>query len=218
MAIKAVLFDLDGTLVDSFELVYQFASEILDQSGHGHVSKRRFREKVVLPFARTARRFGLHIPDKELRNAYLESIMTKARRIHAFPDAHVTLRNLNEHRYVTALVTEAPRDLAVKYLKSFGLRKYFRLLVTKEDVASSKPSPEPILRALHSLDCNSHEALYVGDMVEDVLSARKAKVFSCVVYRRGQNFHSLYRLKKSRPDLLLTSLHGLESGIRGLDR
>jgi phosphoglycolate phosphatase len=214
--ISAVLFDFDGTLVDNFRQVFISTVELLRQYGLRPPTENQFRAKVALPFSLTLDRLGLSaVPRRELGRRYIQNYLSHIDSVRIFPDVRSSLMELANLKIEMGIVSQAPRPLLLEHLGRFGISNYFQLVLSGARIAESKPSPTLVLRAIRMLrPVKRTEVLYVGDMVEDVVAARRARIRSCAVYRHGRNFHSLARLRKSKPDFVSTSIRQLLQEVR----
>lgn len=213
--IKAILFDFDGTLLDNFHAVYMTVKEVMSRFGVLSPSKKEFRAKVSLPFASIIYSLGLSgIPENELKSAYLETYQKHMREVRLFQDVRTGLRRFRNNGLGIGVVTDEPRFLFMKSLDDLHLQGYFDAIICGDDTKEGKPSPLPLLLAMKKLDhLERRKVIYVGDMAEDIVAARRARILSCAIYRRGRNFHSLARLRSSSPTLIVTSLMELNRKI-----
>lgn len=212
--VKAILFDFDGTLLDNFHAVYETVNGILSRYHASVLTKTQFREKVSLPF--TIHSVGLSgIPEKQLKSAYLEIYQRHMPEVRLFQDVRPAVRKLRSDGLLTGVVTDEPRFLFLKSLEATELQGYFDAIVCGDDTREGKPSPLPLLQAIRKLDdVQRGHVLYVGDMAEDIVAARRARILSCAIYRRGRNFHTLARLRSAGPSLIITSLTPLKRLVR----
>ena len=204
-----VLFDLEGTLVQSIESDQRAILEF----------RIKTREKLV----------DLGIPRSELkgltrstlmRNKALEYVEEhfneeEARRFHLemdrflksyelywadgsriFPDTLPALLRLRELGYKMGLVTNTSREAADRMLSIHGIRSFFEVIITRDDVKKLKPDPEGIILALKRL--NAGDFFFVGDLVHDSRAAEKAGGISIIINRRPSKelkFHADYIIK-----------------------
>jgi len=176
----ALLFDLDGTLVDSIQLILEsfrhtFQTHLGDVprdeqwiAGLGtplFTQLREFTNDDTLARAMTAtyRAYQLEHHD-ELMRAYA-----------GVPEVMAALR-ARGHR--TAVVTSKMHDLAERALVFTGLRPAIDVIIGMEDSRRHKPDPEPVLLALEALARPASEALFVGDSPHDVAAGNAAGVIT----------------------------------------
>lgn len=174
--IRAVLYDFDGTLADSTELIMRCYRHTM----HTHLGHVPPDDVWLSGFGMTLdsqmRRFGRDAGEVE---AMLDTYREYQNSIHddllrPFPDAAGTVAELERRGYALAIVTSKHRRAAMRGIELCGLVRHFDVIVTPEDVVEPKPHPEPVLFALEKLGVAPHEALFVGDSPHDVAAGRAA--------------------------------------------
>jgi len=168
---KAVLFDLDGVLVESVDVWLSAFNDTLRELGLPSISREEFIKKhwgksTVENF----RSMGLGM-EAVLRcwRKYLDRL----HEIKLFPASKKVLREVRK-KYKTALVTNTPKQGVESLLRRLGILDSFDLIVTGDDVREGKPSPEIVLLACERLGISPAEALLVGDTQSDVEAGRRA--------------------------------------------
>ncbi len=178
--VKAVLFDMDGTLVNSLPVLYGVYREFLADFGH-EGSEAEFGELSGTTLSQVAAilkmRYSLEPDVQNLLNHYHNKVMT-CYTTYALPTegGPELLRFLSENNIRMALVTSAFKRLALDVLDRFGWHDYFELLVTADDVTRYKPHPEPYLRALNAMGLQPQEALAVEDSLDGLAAALTAEI------------------------------------------
>lgn len=184
--INALLFDLDGTLLDSDDQAVEALARRL--AFLCPRSSQQLARRLVMAMERPGNdlftlldRLGL---DEHLtRLAYRLSCWRGLRTVANFrlvPDAAAALRRLAD-RYRLAVVTTRGRREAEAFLKQFALRPLFEVIVTRETTRRVKPHPAPILHAIRALGLPPEQCVMVGDTVVDVRSARSAGTWAVAV-------------------------------------
>jgi len=168
---KAILFDLDGVLVESVDVWLWAFNETLREFGLSPLSKEEFLKKywgnsTVDNFGR----MGLGW-DAVLR--CWSKYLSKLHEIKLFPAAREVLESVKK-RYKIALVTNTPREGVDMLLTKLGIVELFDLILTGDDVEKGKPSPDIVLLACKRLGITPAEALLVGDTKADVEAGRRA--------------------------------------------
>jgi pyrophosphatase PpaX len=173
-----VLFDLDGTLVDSLDLI--LSSYRHTMSAHlGHVPPdEAWLGTMGMPLRVQLRRFS---EDPEQQKAMFQTYVAHNqanhdRLIRLFPGMREGVVRLRKAGYRLCVVTSKIRDHAIRELRTSGLDGLFDGLVSADEVRRPKPDPEPVLLALESLGIGARDALMVGDSVYDLEAARAAGV------------------------------------------
>jgi len=176
---KAVVFDLDGTLVNSLEAFYQVALE--SARSHGKTVTREF-VRASLDANNHAFWESVFTEDEPNREATIEQVKFKARE--RWPDIHKTyvtaidgvddsIRALVDAGLKVGIVTAGSGN-TITPLETSGVSKFFKTFIKKSDVASPKPDPQGLRLALEQLGVEPSEALYVGDSRIDLQTAHAA--------------------------------------------
>ena len=179
--LPALLFDLDGTLIDSIELILGSARHaFIGFEGHAPTDDE-WRATIGRPLDRVLMEFAASDPVEadRLLGRYREYQMVHHDRLVRAYDGVVTaLRDLSNAGHPLAIVTSKSDWLAVKGLELVGLDDIFPVVVGCDTCVNHKPHPEPVERALALLGANARNALFVGDSPHDVASGRAAGVFT----------------------------------------
>lgn len=172
---RAILFDLDGTLLDSVSIIL-------------NATKQVFTE-MQLPYDEAAIRKSIGIPlvvqavewagdrAEEFRERYRPIYNSlQEEHAHLFPNTYEMLQTIRREGLLTGVVTSKGARGTRRALDKTGISGLFDTVVTADDVVLHKPHPDPILKALADLSLEPHEALYVGDSLFDAEAADAAGV------------------------------------------
>jgi pyrophosphatase PpaX len=175
---RAVLFDLDGTLIDSIELIVNSARYAFEKCGHPAPTREEWVADLGLPL-RTM--FGRFISDEsrmaELVAGYREyQLENHDRLVRPYDEVEATLRTLHERGFALAVVTSKAEPLAHRGLGHVGLDGFFDVVVGLESCTRHKPDPEPVRTALDRLGLPPEAAAFVGDSPHDMAAGRAAGV------------------------------------------
>lgn len=199
----AVLFDLDGTLLDSIELILDSYRHTLE--AHGLPDKSR--EDVLSGLGQTledqfVRWFGPEAPIDRYVQTYIEhNLEVHDRFVRPYPGVNAVVERLHEGGTPLAVVTSKRRRGAVKGLAALGLGERFGVLVGGDDVERPKPDPQPVELALAQLGGPDRARVaFVGDATHDVHAGHAAGVVTiAVTWGAGV----LEELRASEPDHLV---------------
>jgi pyrophosphatase PpaX len=172
--INTVLFDLDGTLIDTNELIISSFLHTLE-----HYYPNQYKREDVLPFLGPTLRETFEPMDakkvdemiatyRKYNLAHHDTFVTE------FPTVLDTVKILKEKGYKVGIVTTKISDVVMKGLKLTKLDSYFDVIVALDHVEKAKPDPEPIFKALEQLGSKPEEAIMVGDNYHDILAGKNA--------------------------------------------
>ncbi|MEW9109637.1 MAG: pyrophosphatase PpaX [Cytobacillus gottheilii] len=172
--INTILFDLDGTLINTNELIISTFLHTLEQYFPGKYSR-----EDVLPFLGPTLHETFHKlnPEKtdEMIAVYRSyNIANHDLLVTEFEGVFETIRTLNESGYKLAIVTTKILDVVKKGLVLTNLDQFFDVVVALDHVENAKPDPEPLLKALDQLNSKPEEAIMVGDNHHDILGGKNA--------------------------------------------
>ena len=184
--LKAVLFDFDGTIVDTTELIYESMRRATGEVLGRELGRETLMANVGQPLPRQMELLADGQPEKtkELLEVYLHHNQELHEGlIREFPNVGTSLARLRDAGLRLAVVTSKRRFSVEMALDSFpDLRDVFDVFVTMEDTSEHKPLPAPLLKGLELLgDVSPERAAYVGDAPFDVAAARAAGVTSVAV-------------------------------------
>jgi pyrophosphatase PpaX len=180
---KTYLFDLDGTLLDSIELILaSFHHTARVHLGREH-SDAFWLAGVGTPLRDQLRKIARS--DEELE-AMLDTYRTFNLKHHdemakPYPGIVDVVRQLHRQGANLALVTSKLSTGAARGLRLLQLEDELRVRVCADDVINGKPHPEPVLKALAALDAQPQDAVFIGDSAHDIVSGRAAGVTTAAV-------------------------------------
>lgn len=205
MAIKAILFDLDGTVINTNELIFQSFEYALETVLHTSLSRDILRTTFGKPLAQIMQEMGGE-QAQELRKAFVDYSIAHENDIYLFPGVEKALKELKALNIKTAVVTSRLYRSALRDLHQFELEKYFDVFITPEATEKHKPNPEPALKALEQLGTEPHEAIMTGDSVLDLLCGKQA---GCKTAAVRYSLFPLEELLEYQPDYVIDTLQDL---------
>ena len=180
---KCLLFDMDGTIADTDEMIRLSYEDMYARYGHGH--KKSWDEVMYFsgpPLRETLVKEFPDVPLDELLKVFAEiSDPYYDSTVKIFPHEIETLEYLFKKGYKMGVVTNKATYKAQYVLEMLGIDKYFDVLIGREDVVKGKPSGEGILTAMNRLGFNKEETLYIGDNDIDYFTALDALVDAMIV-------------------------------------
>jgi phosphoglycolate phosphatase len=207
---RAIVFDLDGTLIDSRGDIAAACNHALEQSGRQRLSVEKI-STMVGDGARAlvARAFDLPGDSAEVENAlthfHAYYIQNPAKFSIYLPGAITTLSALRERGLQLALATNKPRPTTLAVMAAMDMSKYFSAVTAGGD-GPLKPAPDPLQRIFGELGVDARDAWMVGDGTQDIGAARAV---GCTAIAVGGGFVPRARLEAAKPDAWIDSLDDL---------
>lgn len=178
---KIVLFDLDGTIIDSTEAILESFGKAYASFGLEVPGEEKIKSLIGLPLDVMFVKLGV---EESEAMAYVKAYKEHYRTIHT--QKTVLLPNAKEaiefaHGYARlGIVTTKTSEYSRILLEHFDLMKYFDVLIGREEVEHPKPDPEPVEKALFALGHSFGDVAYfVGDTDADMLAAEEAGI-ACI--------------------------------------
>ena len=195
---NTILFDWDGTLLDSFPAGYRASITVLQHYGI-EVDRERFLETYSPNWYESYEKLG--VPREEWDNADQMWRRTYRNEVsEPFPFVRQLLVSLRDAGLTLGLVTAGNRDRVVGELDNFELGEFFSVVVCFEDTEEKKPHPAPLTRALVHLDVTPQATVYVGDRPEDIIMGQKVGAYTVGV---ESEYGPRSVLEEAAPDLIL---------------
>jgi phosphoglycolate phosphatase len=174
--VRAVLFDLDGVLVDSYEAWFRAVNAAARHFHQPEIDRERFKASWGQGTDADLETFfpGCRLADVE--RYYEDHLLDHAQEMRVDPEARDALMQLRDADIMRGVITNTPTFLARDVLAWTGLIGLVDVTVGASDGVASKPAPDMIFHAAQVLQVQPDEVLVVGDSVFDERAARAAKV------------------------------------------
>jgi HAD superfamily hydrolase (TIGR01549 family) len=199
--IDTLLFDWDGTIVDSAQLGLTAFEQSFAALGHDF--DHEVYARVYSPNWYSVYE-ALGLPKELWQKAddlwvhhYGEQV---AKPLAGAPE---TVNELKRKGYRLGVVSSGTECRVVREMKQLGLENVFEIAVCNEQMTNKKPHPEGLETALRSLSCKCEHAAYIGDSPEDIEMGRRADMFTVGV---RSDYPTSWKLESQGPDILLNSL------------
>lgn len=184
--IKAVIFDIDGVLLDSFEANLKFVQDLLKRAGYPAPSRKEFPELFHRPLYDIIKIRTKLTSEEEIKKIWemgrnrevpyrLELLKT--------PDGVEEVIKILSHNYDLGIVTSRVREGVFEAPALKKLEQYFKVAVAYQDTREHKPHPEPLLYAAKELKIIPEKSVYIGDVENDV-KAGKAAGMKVIIYSK----------------------------------
>ncbi|MBM7585980.1 pyrophosphatase PpaX [Bacillus pakistanensis] len=179
--ITTILFDLDGTLINTNELIISSFLHTLD-----YYFPNKYGRDDVLPFMgppleESFQKVNPDTVDEMVKRYRAYNLENHDLLVTEFEGVYETVKTLYENGYKLAIVSTKTRNGVLKGLKLTKLDKFFDVVITLDEVEHAKPHPEPIEKALEQLGASAGETIMVGDNHHDILAGKNAGTFSAGV-------------------------------------
>ncbi|HUV31562.1 MAG TPA: HAD family hydrolase [Acidobacteriota bacterium] len=212
MIIRNLIFDLDGTLVDSSDGVVEAVNYSLRCAGAPERPPDVIKAYIGYPLEEMYRDFT-DLPVGELREHFrIKAARTVVPSATALQGADSVLRTLHAAGYRMAVATTKIRQHVDGILAKLGWDALVSVSVSGNEVKRVKPDPEPFRLALQGLAGTPEDTLAVGDTINDVLAARAVPMQVVAV---SSPYGGREKLKASKPDFFIESIAELPALLNG---
>jgi len=177
MKINALLFDMDGVLIDSYEAWFKRFNAALKEFGFKTIDRKEFSKYVwAINFSETV---GKYFPGKtidEIRGYYTKTFDFLVDNLKTTPNVEGALKGLKKKKLTLAVASNTQSNLVKLILGKFGILKCFDKVVGGENVKKGKPDPEILFLALRKLRMRPQDVVFIGDTIYDKQAAAKAGI------------------------------------------
>ena len=170
--VKAILFDLDGVLMDSIDAWHRTYNGIIEHFNSKPISKKEFKEIFGNAIEKNVKMIA-DIPAKEANMLAVKYFKKNINYVKIFPETKSVLKKLSK-KIKIALITNTPRKILKSVIRHYKIAKYFNVIVTIDDVKRGKPAPDMALKACKMLKIIPKNAILVGDTKNDMLAGKRA--------------------------------------------
>lgn len=175
--IKAIIFDIDGVLLDSFEANFKFYNILMTHFGYQGPSRDAYPGLFPLTMWDVIKKLTGLTSDIEIEKIWQAG--AKREIFYPFellrtPNNCLETLELLSKKYVLGIVTSRITSSIFSVPQLAAMKSYFTAVVAYDDTKLHKPSPEPLLLAANKLGILPKEAVYVGDVASDILAAHAA--------------------------------------------
>ncbi|MEK3674812.1 pyrophosphatase PpaX [Paenibacillus sp. FSL R10-2771] len=205
--IECVLFDLDGTIVNTNELIISSFMHALKENNLPALTREEIIPHMGTTLQQQMSAFSglqdtsvLELSYRSYNYAHHDEL------IRSFPHVNETMEGLLSRGIKLGIVTTKIRPTTLKALEMFDLLKYMETIVTVNDVSQAKPHPEPVLTAVSNLGVDPARTLMVGDSAVDIQSAKAAGVRVAAV---AWSLKGEEMLRKYNPDYIIHDMKDL---------
>jgi phosphoglycolate phosphatase len=175
MTYKLILFDIDGTLINSFDVYRKIMGSLIPQY-HSSTSIAKLHQTFPMTMEETLQVHHLsHIKVDTFRSSYHAEMKKHDYHEEPYPDVLYVLKNLKQHN-ISLGITTSRSDTDFYRLHPSSLRNIMDTVVTADSVSHRKPSPDPLLKAISQIGVSTNDVLYIGDANVDEQAAKSANI------------------------------------------
>ena len=217
--INTVLFDLDGTLVETVHEISDATNDTLEEIGVSQVSEDQVRSWIghgTRELLINALAHVKQVPELEIRQSKgLNDIfkifddfylMRCGTRSHLYPGVKEVLDSFKSAGLKMAVVTNKESRFTKAVMKSHGLDTYFKIVVSGDTLTTKKPDPQGIFFCLEKLSASPSQAIFIGDSLVDAKTAQNAGL---AVWLLPYGYNMGQPLQNANADLVLDSFNDL---------
>lgn len=210
MAIKHIIFDFDGTLMDTAPVILATMASTIKEMGLPERSVEQCRETIGMRLEDIPEMLFPEVPDISVEYAAtyrrIFEYENKPGIAKPFPGVIDTLRILYSRVYTMAVASSRGNKSLREFFDSLDLTNLFCMLVGGDDVAEAKPAPEPVFTICRKMGWQTAETLVVGDATYDILMGRNAGCPTCAVTYGNQSRNQLVSVS---PDFIIDNFEEL---------
>ena len=174
---KLIIFDMDGTLIDSGDVITNTINYVREQLGLSKIDKNTMLTQINNPEINSSEFFyGTQefTPEQtKLFGEYYDNNCTKDIKLYA--GIEQLLKKLGE-KYILSIATNASSIFALKMLEATNINKYFNYVIGHDMVKNAKPSSQMIIKTMEKFDISNKNTILIGDSLKDYQSALNANI------------------------------------------
>jgi len=206
--VKHICFDLDGTLIDSYQTIFKTTVKTLQHLNiEEPLMEIEFHKRIGHHFLHIFKDLNIPVSDIEefidiYKGYYFDFIDDSV----SYPGVTDVLKELYGRKIKVSLLTTKGQDQADKIIDHFKLRKYFSLVTGRRKDLPIKPSPEPLHFICNELRVEESETMMVGDSELDINCGKNAMTYTCGV---TYGYRTKEELKSAGPDFMINEIGSL---------
>ena len=206
-SIECIIFDLDGTLIDTLDKHIEAFQILFDNTDYDITY-----EQISANMGRTPKDTLLSLipslendKDKlnELANKKESILTTLLTEVPKLAGSDEILHSLKLEKYLICLASSTPKFNVSKMLEIAKINQYFDVIITGEDITIGKPNPEVFLKAANNAGISNEKCLVIGDSPHDIQAAKNANM-KVIAVSTGKHSHE--EVANEKPDLMIASL------------
>ena len=184
--LKAVIFDVDGVLIDSYEANLRFYQDLMVSAGYSPPTRESYRHMYHMTMRDVIKHVTNSHDEKEIEKIWLlgkNRYVSYHHELITSPKKYKSVLYSLHKKYILAIVTSRITGGVFSLPQLSELESLFKTIVYYEDTAKHKPEPDPLLLACERLALKPEEAVYIGDTNTDVQAAKAAEM-NVIIYSK----------------------------------
>ena len=205
--INVALFDLDGTLLNTYESIFQAYKYSLKKNKNIDFAEKDFKKILGPPLEEC---YQIITNLKDVKQLYYDHVAFQESNLHLstlYPEVKETLARLKRKGIKIGLVTARAAKTLTKILEITQLSKYMDVIIDADSVTKHKPHPEALLKALQILKAKPQNAIMIGDLQIDILAGKNAGIKTI-----GVTYGFIgKRIARANPDYIINDISEIPS-------
>lgn len=173
--IRAILFDLDGVLVDTYKVWYKLFNQTLKHFGYKPINLKTFAQNWGQSTEEDVRIFMPDVKINDVVEYFSNNFLKFIKYMKINQGARNILKNLKKSGLKIACITNSHRDITRFEIKKSNLEEFFDVVITADDVKKPKPDPEMLFKACKKLRVKIDEVIFIGDTPTDLKTAKSSQ-------------------------------------------
>jgi len=185
--IKAIIFDIDGVLLDSFEANLKFFRDLMAHAGYPSPTRESYAHIFHLTMRDAIRTLTKSDSEEEIERIWRigrnREVKYDVDLLTTPKDAGRVIQKLSQN-YQIGIATSRVKESIFESPQLAKLKNFFKVAISFQDTSNHKPDPEPLLLAALKLEVKPEECVYIGDVENDIIAA-KAAGMKAVIYSKN---------------------------------
>ncbi|MFL0364409.1 HAD family hydrolase [Bacillus sp. PK3_68] len=201
---KCVVFDVDGTILDTERAILKSLQKILREEQGKKYPLEELRFSLGIPGKETLKKLQISDIDR-IHLKWSKAVLDFSGEVSIFAGLEEVIHYLHQSKIKTGIVTSKTKQELMDEFDPFGLRPFFDHTICANDTEKHKPHPEPLLTCLKILGCEPEASLYIGDSIYDMQCAQQAGAkFALALWgaKAIKGFESAHYILEEPQDLL----------------
>lgn len=179
---KAIVFDMDGTLINSDELVLNIYRKLTEQfKPHIPFESLDPHDVLALSYPEVLERLYGSFHSHHMDQILSWHSQHKHQYLKIYPGVYDMLESLKNQGYQLGLLTSEMHAIAIDEMKILKIDHFFDRVIAFDDVKRPKPHPDGLIELMKSFNCQAHEMMMIGDQTSDALAAKALGIYSILV-------------------------------------